>query len=283
MTCLPQNDPAITIDEVGIATARHGDVVLRSAFQLVFRRVGDKLVACAAESFLRPFRKGLPLPPRPFLAALEPEDRYLVERRASAIHVRNHSHIGVDGLTHMMGVGPALVEAPEGAAVLADLSTFVGPMDEEPAPLVCSLRVNSGEGNAGLSVLAQDLKSRDIGLALGGPAEEAPLLDVIGLMRPDIVRIDGGWFRRVVENEVARRLMASLVAGFKSEGALVLVEGLETRDHLDAALEIKADLLQGFLLSPPRVAGTDFDGPDIALRDLFPPAATIIPLFGNGR
>jgi len=283
MTCLPQNDPAITIDEVGIATARHGDVVLRSAFQLVFRPVGDKLMACAAESFLRPFRKGLPLPPRPFLAALEPQDRFLVERRASAIHVRNHSHIGVEGLTHLMGVGASLLETVDAASVLSDLATYVGPINEEPAPLVCSLRLNSDIDNTLLSALTRDLKTRDIGIALGGPAEEAPLLDVIGLLRPDIVRIDGAWFRRVVANEVARRLMASLVAGFKGEGALVLVEGLETREHLDAALEIKADLLQGFLLSPPRVAGTEFDGPDIALRDLFPPAATVIPLFGNGR
>lgn len=283
MTCLPHNDPAITIDEVGIATARHGDVILRSAFQLVFRRAGDKLAACAAESFLRPFRKGLPLPPRPFLAGLEPDDRLLVERLSSAIHVRNHSHIGVEGLTHLMGGGAALLETPEAVEVLSALANYVGPTEEEPAPLVCSLRVTSGSDNSALSLLVQDLKTRDIGIALRGPAEEAPLLDVIGLLRPDIVRIDGSWFRRVVANEVARRLMASLVAGFKGEGALVLVEGLETREQLDAALEIKADLLQGFVLSPPRVAGMDFDGPDIALRDLFPPAATIIPLFGNGR
>ena len=270
----PRTYPAIFIDEVGIAAARHGGLVLKSAFQLVFRPHGGALRAVAAQSYLRPFMKGLPVPPGSLFAALDADERLAVERLAVAIHLSNHRQIGVEGLPHMLGLGPALAVWPGTADLLADRA---GGEEEPPPVLICSLR-----GPAGIDdTLAAALVAQDAQLALGGAAGDAPPLDTIRRLTPSIVRIDGAWFRRVACDAGALRLLGSLVEGFKELGARVLVEGIETRQQLAAALDLKADLLQGFLLSQPQLAGTVVERTVLPLPKILPAPASVIQLFGG--
>ena len=284
MTILPASDPdqAMSVDEIGIATARHDGLVLRSAFQLVFRLAeGDCLRAVAAESFLRPFRRGMPLPPRPFLASLDPAERAVVERLAVTLHVANHAHLGVEGLDHMLGLGAACGMRPGVSEMLTErLAALPEEAGIDASRLLCGIREPAGFDMAALAGLARDLDTLGVRLVLGGAAGEQPPLEAIRRLSLRIVRIDGAWFRRVVRSDGARRLLASLVEGFRAQGVQVLVEGIETRDQLAAALDAGADLLQGFLLSHPRLAGTALE-PAIPLRDILPGRAEVIPLFGG--
>lgn len=284
MTTQPDPDRAVSFDEIGIATARHGRLVLRSAFQLVFRPHGEELRAVAAESFLRPFRDGMPLPPRPFLASLDQAERLDVEQVALALHAANHVHIGVDGLSHMIGLGPAFAVSEGAADILANcLAAMSVGRDAAAPPLVCGFRATETFDAAALTAAARDFRALGVRLSLAGPPGEQPPLELIANIAPDIVRIDGAWFRRVAASQSALRLLTSLVAALKAQAFQVLAEGIETRGQLAAALDIGADLVQGFLLSHPLLAGMVVESTTIARGDFLPDRSQVIPLFGTGR
>ena len=131
--------------------------------------------------------------------------------------------------------------------------------------------------------IVRTLRGHGLRIALGGIAGEPPPLDLIRTVAPDLVRIDGLWFRRVAESEGASRLLPRLVEGFQADGAQVLIEGIETRRQLSAALDAGADLYQGFLLSAPQLAGTATDAAEIEFSEMFAGEAKVIPLFGGRR
>ncbi len=68
---------------------------------------------------------------------------------------------------------------------------------------------------------------------------------------------------------------------FATDGAEVLVQGIETPEHLEVALETGADLLQGHFLARPALAGAFFDETPVPLAQIYHRTAEIIPLFGR--
>jgi EAL domain-containing protein (putative c-di-GMP-specific phosphodiesterase class I) len=66
------------------------------------------------------------------------------------------------------------------------------------------------------------------------------------------------------------------VAAFQDLGAKVLVEGIETADGLQAALDAGVDCPQGFLLAQPALAGTIFDERPKSIGDLL--SRKVVPL-----
>src|SRR5690606_33515731 len=97
-------DLAISADELGIRSARHGDVVMRSAYQLIYRPSQDAFNAVAAEGFLRVFQNGKDIEPLSYLSRLRAQDGVFAGRLATALHIANHCHIGIEGLDHILSV-----------------------------------------------------------------------------------------------------------------------------------------------------------------------------------
>jgi hypothetical protein len=243
----------ISGDEIGLWTARLDDVVLRNAYQLIFRRHDDVLEAVAAEGFLRPMREGVPLPPKAYLDGLDDEARTFASRVAAALHLANHNHIGLDG------VEPVLALRREDSDLRGpELADMIRRADLNPSELICHFRDADQMQDAVLAAQSRDLSDLGVCLAVG-PAGQ-PFLPAIRQVMPGVVAIGGDWFRRVCENAAALRLFFALVQCFKREGMTVWVEGIETRSHLQAACDAGADMLSGFLLCKPRLAGSDMQG-----------------------
>lgn len=95
---------------------------------------------------------------------------------------------------------------------------------------------------------------------------------------PDYVRFDGAWFRTVARAPDAIGLLTRLTALLHAEGIEVMVDGVETTPQFEAALEIGADMFQGFLFAPPFLAGSAFTQRPLRLPELLRPHAKIIPL-----
>ncbi len=269
-------DDAISADEIGIETARLGDFILRSAFQPVYRRKAGGLVAAHAEGFLRPFRDGTPMPPRPYLASLPAGERAFAERLAAALHLGNYRHFDLQGLDCIIGVGSSQGFAEDIAKLLDRVEL---PVDR----MTSTFRNLAAFDFETIPDIVRTLRGHGLRIALGGIAGEPPPLDLVRTVAPDLVRIDGLWFRRVAESEGASRLLPRLVEGFQADGAQVLIEGIETRRQLSAALDAGADLYQGFLLSAPQLAGTATDAAEIEFSEMFAGEAKVIPLFGGRR
>jgi EAL domain-containing protein (putative c-di-GMP-specific phosphodiesterase class I) len=77
-------------------------------------------------------------------------------------------------------------------------------------------------------------------------------LDRIPLFRPDVIKIDRSLISGVQHDFYKQETLKSLVGLSRRIGSLVIAEGIECEAEAIAALELGADLLQGFFLSRPQ-------------------------------
>jgi len=81
-------------------------------------------------------------------------------------------------------------------------------------------------------------------------------LDRIALIKPDILKLDRNLIRGIDKDYHRQETFKSLVQLARRIGALVVAEGVETQQQALIALELGADLLQGFFLGKPANTGT---------------------------
>ncbi|MEO3385208.1 EAL domain-containing protein [Mesorhizobium sp. CAU 1741] len=242
-------DLAISADEIGIRSARHGEMLLRSAFQLIYRTSDDTFEGIAAEGFVRIFRSGQTVEPLSYLDHLPAQDHVFATRLATALHIANHGNIGIDGLDHILAIrSPVGLISPE---AVSHLLTETG-MDA--SRLICLVRDAVSLQSHEIRTIADEFRSLGARIAMASSGQ--PDLQAIRSGRPDIVSIDGAWFRRVCLNVSAMRLLCSFVGGLRADGITVLIDGIETRSQLRAAVDTGADLLRGYLFGRPQLAGT---------------------------
>lgn len=94
-------------------------------------------------------------------------------------------------------------------------------------------------------------------------------LDRVWRLRPAIVKLDRSLVRRGALDAQARRVVAQMVALLHHCGALVLMEGVETREEALLAFEANADLVQGDLFAAPAERLADPDAATQTLGDLW--------------
>jgi EAL domain-containing protein (putative c-di-GMP-specific phosphodiesterase class I) len=85
-------------------------------------------------------------------------------------------------------------------------------------------------------------------------------LDRIPLFRPHVIKVDRSLISGVRDDFYKQETLKSLVSLSRRIGALVVAEGIETEAEAISALELGADLLQGFFLSRPQPATAFDDG-----------------------
>ena len=255
----PRLDRMISHDEIGIATARIAGAVVRSAFQPVYEARGDLLEPVAVEGFARPFVAGAAVPPRVFLSRLDDGERREAERACMVLHCRNLPNLAEPGIAHVV----AHVVALDGFVLDADGKPDRGLLAEAGRGAargsVGRLRSPCFVDAAGHALLAAALREQGMLVSLGGFGASGSVWEDYRATRPDVVHLDGPWFRRIASDEPALRLLAQLVKRLRDDGARVLVRGIETRTQLASAIAIGCDLFQGYALARPALVGTDID------------------------
>jgi EAL domain-containing protein (putative c-di-GMP-specific phosphodiesterase class I) len=81
-------------------------------------------------------------------------------------------------------------------------------------------------------------------------------LDRVPMIKPDILKLDRSLAVGIDSDYHRQETFKSLVQLTRRIGALVVAEGIETHTQAITALELGADLLQGFFLGMPEHAGT---------------------------
>ena len=76
-------------------------------------------------------------------------------------------------------------------------------------------------------------------------------LDRIPLIKPDVLKIDRSLIAGVERDYYKQETVKSLIGLSRTIGALVVAEGVETEDEAIVAMELGADLLQGYFLALP--------------------------------
>jgi EAL domain-containing protein (putative c-di-GMP-specific phosphodiesterase class I) len=268
---------AIFVDEVGIEYGIYSDYRLRSSFQPIFRREGDLLVPFAVEGLIAPRLAGKAVPPLDLFGAVPAEDKLFVESMCRGLHLRNHHNIGVERLELFFNFDPLINSDLKTS--LREIRLMAGWLAEiglDPELLVCEVTEAQALEGGVLSALMDEMRAMGIRIAIDDFGAGHSTVDRFALVHPDFVKIDGAWFRGLQEGAQTARMFPLVVAAFQDLGAKVLVEGIETADGLQAALDAGVDCLQGFLLAQPALAGTIFDERPKSIGDLL--SRKVVPL-----
>jgi EAL domain-containing protein (putative c-di-GMP-specific phosphodiesterase class I) len=277
----PRVGDAIVVDEVGLESGVYGRYRLRSCYQPIFERVGRLLVPVAVEGLILPHLAGQPVPPRQFFSEVPADDRPLIESMCRALHLRNHHNIGVERLELYFNYDPRADADLE--ILLSEFRFMTHQLAEiglDPGLLVCEITQAAALHPGVLVALAAEIRRHGVRIAIDDFGAEHSTLERIGLIRPDIIKVDGGWFRTLCREPAAIRLFATVVAGFRQGGAKVLIAGVEQPSHLAHAIAVGADLFQGLLLGRPALVGTVFDETPLLLAEKLGADPNVLPLFG---
>lgn len=268
---LPQDLAAkIVADEVGLEFGVHGDFRLRCAIQPIFRHKDGRLTPVAADAHVVPYVKGRPVTVAEFLAEVAAEDRAIVGRVCEVLPLANVHNMGVEGVALLFrhdinGDAPAL----------EDLGFMVRRLSDEGfevSRLICEI--------GGDEKLACELRALGMRVALGHHGAEQTDGDAVKRVMPDIVRLDRASFERFCADAATERLLRPVVSELKTQGAEVLVEGIDSERRLEIALGAGVDLFEGDLLEPAKLVGSVFtDGPR-ETSQYRRGECVVVPLFG---
>jgi len=120
------------------------------------------------------------------------------------------------------------------------------------------------EDVARFGALAAALRARGFLVVLDDVGAGHSNLDRIPLFRPDVIKIDRSLISGVGDDFYKQETLKSLVSLSRRIGALVVAEGIETEAEAIVALQLGADLLQGFFLSRPQPTTAFDDGVRVA-------------------
>jgi EAL domain-containing protein (putative c-di-GMP-specific phosphodiesterase class I) len=109
------------------------------------------------------------------------------------------------------------------------------------------------QDTAHLLDIVRHYRERGARVALDDVGSGYASLELVQLLRPDVVKIDRGIVSRL-PGEGSRAVVAALVAVGREIGATVLAEGVETAQEADAARQLGVDLAQGWFFGRPERA-----------------------------
>jgi len=196
------------------------------------------------------------------------------------LHLRNFHNIGVDGLDLFFNYNPMINDhAGRALAEIRLMSRHLRELGLAPGMLVCEITEQAAD-DALLARLVREMRRDGIRIAIDDFGTGHSTVERVSLLQPDIVKIDGGWFGEFCRHTAAERFFRPLVSSLHDRGARVLVEGIEQPVHLRVALDGGVDLLQGFLLARPALAGTIFNEEPLSVDALLGRDNKVVPLFG---
>jgi EAL domain-containing protein (putative c-di-GMP-specific phosphodiesterase class I) len=246
----------IVADERGIASANWGVHELCTAFQPVFSLGGGRLQTIGHEALLRCYRNGRPVPLARFVAGIEPSARFAVEHIAHCLHITNAARcLPAPGIV-FVNFDPSLLEAasaPERA--LSALAALARNLGVDTSRIVCEITEQESSGDAALDRFAIHARSEGMRIAVDDFGADSSDMRRVSQLRPDIVKFDQRWLWRLMDTKAGRDIIAYMAKEFVALGIETVFEGIEHAWQLDVAIACGADMLQGFALAHPALAG----------------------------
>jgi EAL domain-containing protein (putative c-di-GMP-specific phosphodiesterase class I) len=270
------------VDEIGIEIGIYGDWRLKAAFRPIFAPDGDGFRAVAVEGAMRPFVLGREVDECLFRRAVPQHDRAIVAALQAGLCMRNLEHTGVPGLKLLLEAEFAGAVSPAKArAGVRGLAMEARRCGLAASDVVVRLSRFAAQGSAAATSALDSLQSTGVLIGLDENGEGLALNGLPQSAFPDLVTVDGDWFRSVARQRSTAQLFGTLVHGYRSHGAIVLVQDICTAAELRVALDSGADWLSGPLLAPAALAGAIFPEETLQIESLLD-QGRVIPLFRRG-
>ncbi|MCX7304526.1 MAG: EAL domain-containing protein [Hyphomicrobiales bacterium] len=251
--------PHLVLEDDGAWTATWAPFVLKSAFQPIFRFSHGKLVPHAFEALLRPFRDGELVSPSAFLNGLPASERQHVETLARSLHLVNAAACLPHSAAIFVNFDPSVFsEAALADAALRETRRAVAAAGIDPGRLVCEVTEKETVSEEVLFNFVAALRRSGFRIAIDDYGVDASDMNRIHELRPDIVKFDADWIRRLMDSSAGYALLTTMVSTFAGHGIQTVFEGIETSQQLEMAEASGVDMVQGFGLAQPELAPTGF-------------------------
>ncbi|WP_300377332.1 EAL domain-containing protein [Henriciella sp.] len=225
-----------------------GAFEIRSAFQPVYAINNNAGMLYGVEALARPIYKGTPIEPLDFFARLPARDRFIADWACLYLHLSNTAAWQLGNTTLFVNLLPGSCVFTD--EMLTGLDRFAGMVREQglkPQNLVFEITEQEGGDKQALQTVTDKLRALDFRMAIDDfGVGSSDLMRVVAL-KPDIVKIDAGWFRRMMEGEDTRQFAHQIIIKLHEIGAHLLFEGVETPRELHWARECAGSLIQGWL------------------------------------
>jgi EAL domain-containing protein (putative c-di-GMP-specific phosphodiesterase class I) len=166
--------------------------------------------------------------------------------------VRKFSGLGARPDELLLFLNLDLAGTPDPLGLPAELAALVRGSNLLPRNVAVEFLEARLDDVGRFGVLADQLRKQGFLVVLDDVGAGHSNLDRIPLFRPDIIKVDRSLISGVQGDFYKQETLKSLVNLSRRIGALVVAEGIETEAEAITALELGADLLQGFFLCRPQ-------------------------------
>jgi EAL domain-containing protein (putative c-di-GMP-specific phosphodiesterase class I) len=131
-------------------------------------------------------------------------------------------------------------------------STILDMLAEAPGDrTIVGLAPTGQDGESGLVEATHDLRARGLRIAFDHVGGEPTALSAIYRLQPELLRLDAGTVRGIDADPPQRDVISFLVRLGSEVGAVILAEGIETRETLNLLRDLGVAYGQGNALAPP--------------------------------
>jgi EAL domain-containing protein (putative c-di-GMP-specific phosphodiesterase class I) len=240
-------------EEDGRWCARQGELRLSSAFQPIYsfphaRPVGFEALVRVQDA------QGLPVSPISLFEGVQDfEQQIWLDRLCRLVHVHNFCAQASEDCWLFLNIHPAVfIHSTQQAMLLRRAVDLLNSLGMPMHRLVLEVTED---------VMAQDQSFED---AVGWAREVGCLLalddfgaghsnfDRVWRLRPEIVKLDRSLLRRAMQSPRIARMMTQVVGLLHECGSLALLEGVESDEEAQLALDADIDLVQGYAFGRPQ-------------------------------
>ncbi len=246
----------------GFWSASFGAYELRTAFQPVYSVKGGLGFLYGVEALARPVRGEINVPPLEFFAGLDRPGVFAADWTCLTLHLVNASAWNLKDTSLFVNLNPDAThrfrEMAIGFEAYLRLAETYGIPAERIVVEITERRAGSDDG---LLSLVQEIRTLGCRIAVDDFGIDGSSLRRVSKLKPEIIKIDRIWFNSLMRQTSSRSLVKAVVGRFRSIGAKVLFEGIETAEEFNWARECGADFIQGWLFGP-ATCGTKRDSVD---------------------
>ena len=249
--CLSMNEDSQYI-------AIYKSLTLRSVYQPIFD-ADDNIIGVEALVRIDDAIKGSIRPDQFFQnSQVDFDDKINVERLSRVIHIRNFARSQYRHLKLFLNVLPSAGEYFALENIDSSLLTQrLKALNIENSQLVMEVVELDASNEDNLKLAMEKLSECDFNIAVDDFGVNASNRHRVERLKPDIVKLDRSILISYMTGDQFPLLSAVKLA--KNLGAKVVVEGIETQQHLDAMRSLNIDLYQGYFLALPEPLPAIYD------------------------
>lgn len=236
----------------GIYQAIFGPYKLRSAFQPIYAITPDDLTLYAYEALVRPEASGIAVYPSTLFDPKSDNDLCELDRLCRSIHIRNYHLLANENATLFLNINPALYDTTD--SVDFEFQFLIEDLQAQnlaPSKIVCEIIEAKAVDDALIARMCAQFREAGAKIAVDDYGSDHSDWQRFELVKPDILKLDGAVFRNLCKTPGAIPALRNLTESLHDIGCVLLVEGVETRNQFDIALEASVSLVQGYFLAKP--------------------------------